>query len=388
MISATVPERSAANRSAFPLTVSTAAPFPFAALRSAAAPFGLPRRTPRAFAACRAARVRSAIRSRSSSFIRRIYQDTINGAGEHAIAQALNAELVPIMGRGKMWHRSTVSKILRNAAVVGTLVPGRLDYSTGKRVRVFEAPIANFYPAAVSMAEWTAVRAIKDGSIARARGKSAGAPIQNMLAGLARCPECGAAMTRVYKGSAAKFGRPKLVCTKAKAGAAAHGYVSVAIDAVHDAIASGWPKLSDGVPAGNRELELDRQAYDLQGEISGTEDRLAELLDLLDRKPSFVLSSRVQAAEASLAALRASLQSVEQARAVADGGLIHSRLEALEGAFDVDKAEAFDVGKVNAALRLLFSGVTVDYRTGWLRFDWRQGGVTELVYAMAPDSGN
>ncbi|PZQ23897.1 MAG: site-specific recombinase, DNA invertase Pin [Sphingopyxis macrogoltabida] len=295
-----------------------------------------------------------------AAIVRRIYQDTINGAGEHAIAQALNAERVPIMGRGKMWHRSTVSKILRNAAVVGTLVPGRLDYSTGKRVRVFDAPVANFYPAAVSAAEWTAVRAIKDGSIARARGKSAGAPVQNMLAGLARCPECGEAMTRVYKGSAARFGRPKLVCTKAKAGAAAHGYVSVSIDAVHDAIASGWPKLIDGVPAGDRAPDMDREAYDLQGAISGTEDHLAELLDLIDRKPSLAVAARVQAAEASLSALRASLESVEKARAVADGGLIHSRLEALVDAFAVAEGEAPEVAKVNAALRLLFCGVVVD----------------------------
>ncbi|MBN8805373.1 MAG: hypothetical protein BGO58_04855 [Sphingopyxis sp. 65-8] len=319
-----------------------------------------------------------------AAIVRRIYRDTIEGAGEHAIAQALNAERVPVMGRGKMWHRSTVSKILRNAAVIGTLVPGRLDYGTGKKVRVYEAPVAGFFPAAVSVAEWTAVRAIKDGSIARARGKSAGAPIQNMLAGLARCPECGAAMTRVYKGNAAKAGAPKLVCTKAKAGAADHGYVSVPIDAVHDAIAAGWGKLIDNVPAGDREPKLDSDARSLQAEIDGTEDHLRELLRMLDNKPSLALSARVQAAEASLSALRAALQGVEQARAVADGGLVHSRLDALVAAFEVEENEPPDVGKINAALRLLFSGVTVDYRTGWLRFDWRQGGGTDLIYAMAP----
>ncbi|OWQ98255.1 recombinase family protein [Sphingopyxis witflariensis] len=314
----------------------------------------------------------------------RIYRDTIGGAGEHAIAQALNTEGVPVMGRGKMWHRSTVSKILRNVAVIGTLVPGRLDYGSGKKRRVMEEPVAGFYPAAISVVDWTAVRAIKDGSIARARGRSAGAAIQSMLAGLARCPECGAAMTRVYKGSRVKAGAPKLVCTKAKAGAAAHGYVSVSIDAVHDALSSGWRKFIDDVPAGDRQPELDREAYSVRGEISGTEDHLDELAALLDHTPSLTLSARVQAAEASLSALRSSLASIEQARAVADGGLVHSRLEALVEAFEVEEGEPLDFGKINAALGLLFSGITVDYRTGWLSFEWRQGGTTELIYAMMP----
>lgn len=273
-----------------------------------------------------------------AAIVQRIYRDTINGAGEHAIAQALNAERVPVMGRGKMWHRSTVSKILRNPAVIGTLLPGRLDFATGKKRRVMEAPVPNFYPAAVTLDDWTAVRAIKDGSVIRARGKSATAPIQNMLAGLARCPECGSAMTRVYKGSRAKAGAPKLVCTKAKAGAAAHGYVSVSLDAVHDAIVGGWTKFIDDVPAGDREPQLDREAYSIRGEIAGTEDHLEELLALLDRTPSLAISARVQAAEASLSALRASLMSVEQSRAVADGGLVHSRLDGLVAAFEPEEA--------------------------------------------------
>lgn len=317
--------------------------------------------------------------------IRRIYRDAIGGIGDHSIAQALNTEGVPVMGRGIMWHRSTVAKILGNVSVIGTLMPGYLDYSSGKKRRAYEEPVVGFYPAAVSVEDWTAVRTIKDGSIARARGKSAATPVQNMLAGLARCPECGAAMTRVYKGDRKKAGPPKLVCTKAKLGAAPHGYVSVSLETVHEVLVRGWAKFIDDIPAGDRAPDLDRDAQSLRGEISGTEDHLAELLALLDHKPSLALSARIQAAEASLIALQASLTALEQTRAVADHGLVHSRLEGLAAAFEVEKGEPLDFGKVNAALRLLFSGVTVDYHSGWLRFDWRQGGVTELIYAMTPE---
>jgi len=318
--------------------------------------------------------------------VRRIYRDAISGIGDHSIAQALNAEGVPVMGRGMMWHRSTVCKILGNVSVIGTLVPGYLDYSSGKKRRVYTEPVPNFYPSAVSLADWTAVRAIKDGSIARARGKSASGPVQNMLAGMARCPECGATMTRVYKGDRKKAGAPKLVCTKAKLGAALHGYVSVSLEAVHGAIANGWVKFIDDIPAGDRAPELDCEAYNLRGSIAGTEDHLAELLELLDRAPSLALSARIQAAEASLAALQSALSAIEQARAVADHGLVHSRLEGLAGAFEVGAGEPLDFGKINAALRLLFSRVVVDYRTGWLEFEWRQGGATSVIYSMPSDS--
>jgi DNA invertase Pin-like site-specific DNA recombinase len=313
--------------------------------------------------------------------VRRVYRDTIAGAGEHAIAKALNADGIPVMTRGTMWHRSAVAKLLRNPAALGTLVTGHIDYGTGKRQRITGTPIPDFYPAAVTAEQWAAVRAVKDGTIARARGKSASAPVQNMLAGLARCPDCGAAMTRVYKGSRVKAGPAKLVCTRAKAGAANHGYVSVSLETVHDAIASDYAKLIADVPAGDRAPALDGEAVNLQGEIMAAENSLADLLDLLDREPSQALARRIRAAEASLSVLRADLEGIEQARAVADGGMVHTRLEALADAFDTPA----DTGGINAALRLLFAGVTIDHREGLLQFQWRQGGTTALRYAFAPD---
>lgn len=317
-----------------------------------------------------------------SATVTRIYRDTIAGAGEHAIAKALNSEGVPVMVNGQMWHRTAVAKILRNLAAIGTLVPGYIDYSTGKRQRITLPPVPSFYPAAVTPEQWAAVRALKDGSIARARGRSAGAPIQNILAGLARCPDCGATMTRVYKGSRAKAGPAKLVCTKGKAGVASHGYAAVSLDVVHDAVASQWGKFVADVPAGDRAPALDNDAVSLQGEIMAAENVMVDLVDLLDRAPSLALSRRIRAAEASLSVLRADLEGIEQARAIADGGLVHTRLEALADAFD----DPTNTGGINAALRLLFAGVTINHHEGLLQFQWRQGGTTSLRYRCAPDT--
>jgi DNA invertase Pin-like site-specific DNA recombinase len=79
--------------------------------------------------------------------VRRIYRMTLDGVGEHKIAETLNSERVPIMGRGAMWHRSTVAKVLRSPSVIGTLVPGRMDHSEGKKQRKLEQPIPGAAPA-------------------------------------------------------------------------------------------------------------------------------------------------------------------------------------------------------------------------------------------------
>ena len=63
-ISQTISARSAAWRSAFLLTAPRSAAAPSAARRRAAAPFGLPSRTPRALATARASLVRREIASR------------------------------------------------------------------------------------------------------------------------------------------------------------------------------------------------------------------------------------------------------------------------------------------------------------------------------------
>src|SRR5690242_7985062 len=62
-MSSKAPLSPSAKALAFALFAATEAPLPFAARRKGAAPFGLPSLTPRAFAAARAAFVRSDMRS-------------------------------------------------------------------------------------------------------------------------------------------------------------------------------------------------------------------------------------------------------------------------------------------------------------------------------------
>jgi DNA invertase Pin-like site-specific DNA recombinase len=319
--------------------------------------------------------------------VRRIYRLTLEGIGENKIAQMLNSEGVPVMGRGKMWHRSTVSKLLRSLPVIGTLVPGRVDYSEGRKVRHFEEGIPGIYPAVISEADWLAVRALKDGKAPATRGRGAKAPLSNVFAGLARCPECGAAMTRVYKGEASKAGSPKLVCTRAKVGAASHPYRSVSLDTLHGAFEQHWGALVADVPAGEAGGSIDRDCDNLAAAIAVAEDQLAHLTDLCLQAPSQTLASSIRAKEAELQSYRADLSDLEEQRAIVDHGLTVARVAALADAMEGEEGASLEVGRVNTALRVLFESVTVDYPRGLLRFRWRQGGETSFLYEWRELSG-
>lgn len=323
-----------------------------------------------------------AVDEAKAATVRRVYAMTLDGHGEHNIAETLNREGVAPLGRASRWHRSSVAKLLRNRAVIGELTPGYIEHTDGKKRRVTEDPIAGAFPAIISEADWLAVRSLKDGSTASARGRSTGRPLANVLAGLARCPLCGSAMTRVYKGSAAKAGRAKLVCTKAKAGAGAGcEYHSVPLDEVQEAILNKpWFAVRD-VPAGRSGGDLDREALALESSIAGTEDHLRDLADALAANPSRTGAQRLARLEQEIITMREALADLEERRRLTDHGLVRARAERLYEAIEGREGDVLE--PINAAMRTLFSGVVVDFARRELQFQWKQGGTTSLSYGWA-----
>ena len=310
--------------------------------------------------------------------VRRIYAMTLEGLGEHGIASTFNLERVSMLGRGKRWHRSTVSKVLRNPAVIGTLVPGHIRYMEGQRVRVHEEPVTGAFPPVISEADWLAVRALKDGSAPAPRGRNAGRSVAHVLAGLARCPACGSTMARVNKGAPGKAGMPKLVCSAAKAKAGCR-YVSVSVEQVQEAFLRQWVTLVAEVPAANGEQHLDDERKNLEGAIWGTEDHLENLAKALKHRPLQATVREMARVQAELRTMRGELEELELRRTMADRGLIETRLGNLQDLIDAE--DGLDLNAVNATLKVLFTGVIIDFGAGFLRFQWRQGGETELRYA-------
>jgi DNA invertase Pin-like site-specific DNA recombinase len=70
-----------------------------------------------------------------AAIVRRVFGMTLAGIGQHRIAETLNAEGVPVFGNGQYWHRSYVSKLLCNSAVIGRFIPHTVEYDGGRKSR-------------------------------------------------------------------------------------------------------------------------------------------------------------------------------------------------------------------------------------------------------------
>jgi DNA invertase Pin-like site-specific DNA recombinase len=307
--------------------------------------------------------------------VRTIFRLTLQGTGQHDIARDFNQRKVPLFGRGSRWHRSYIVKVLNNPAVMGTLIPHRMEYVDGKRTRVPLDPIPDYFPVVVDANTYTRVQAMRETSSSQ-RGRHAGRPIQNVLAGLARCPICDGSMTRVSKG-AKRGGKPYLVCSKAKAGAGCQ-YRAVHYEQVEKRLREIATDLAQMAPVGDVGGKLDDQLEELEVRLDIAETGLEHLLDAVQaegRRP--VLMDRLRKAEAALEALHGERRTLSRRKAELTNELIQRRMDDLVALLKEPKA---DRGQINRLLRTLLWGVTVNYPSGLLRLHWRHGGETETSY--------
>ncbi|WP_150291156.1 recombinase family protein [Sphingobium estronivorans] len=316
-----------------------------------------------------------------SAIVRRIFEETLAGTGQDSIAKRLNREGVKPWGRGKMWQRSYIAKILENPAVIGTYTPHTLEHIDGKRTRLPQEPVANYYPAAISEDLWNEAQALKAGVRSRSRGRHASAPVTNILAGLASCPICGSTMTRVHKGARSL---PKYVCVRAKGGAGCT-YRSVPVSLVEDAIVERLPERLRDAPAGQRDSELDREIETKRLELGALSDQIERLIDqAANAGGSAALGKAIRDRETEFEALRDTLADLEARQAAAAGQTVQARIAKVLATLEGEQRNA---AEINQAMRFVFRKVTVEYRDGLLIFDWLHGGSMALPYAL-PTEGD
>lgn len=312
------------------------------------------------------------------AIVQRIFRETLEGKGQHQIAQALNREGVQPWGRGAYWQRSYIAKILESDAVIGTFRPHTLEYVNGKRERVPQEPVEGYFPPAISLEVWQEVCAFRDGKHSRARGRHSAAPVTNMLAGMACCPICGGTMTRTNKGAKS---RPSYVCARAKNKAGCQ-YRSVRVDLVEGAIVERLPERLRDAPAGERDPELDREVSNLEAETGVLRDRIDAVLSAIEvGGEAGALVARLRDLEGQYDAARGRLRDLEARRAATAGATVHARISRLLGALEPEEGQP-EPGAVNLALQSVFRRVTVDYRTGLLEFEWLHGGSVDLPFAL------
>lgn len=310
----------------------------------------------------------------NAEVVQRIYQMTLDGTGQHRIAEALNKEGIPCFGKAKFWQKSYISKVLESPAVMGTLVPRKIETTEdGRRLRKPLEPIAGYYPVIVSDDDYRAVQAMrKDRRAPTVKGESS---LQNVLASLAVCPLCGSAMTRVNKGNAKKAGSPKLVCTKAKVGAGC-SYHSVSIEQLEHTLVFHADRLVGEVPISGVDLTAQITSADEElGELR--EDAKSLLRELLDA-PSPTIRAQLTETEEAIREAEGRLQDLLEQQEVSSPRILKARLQELREAL---KTTPLNLAKANAVMRVLMNKVTVNFLTGILEFSWRSGATTELEYS-------
>jgi DNA invertase Pin-like site-specific DNA recombinase len=305
--------------------------------------------------------------------VRRVYRMAARGIGQHSIAHTLNQEGVPTFGRGKLWHRSFVKKLLESEAVVGVYTPHTQSHDAmGRRVRTPGEPVPNYYPRIIDDDLFNDVQAMRLGGRRQPSPKGTRRPM-HMLAGIARCGLCGEAMTRVYKG--AKGGKPKLVCTKAKVGAGC-SYQAVNVEDVERAIRDDIAFLVETAPTGDEGLDAEMERLETTQEA--IDEMLRNIADSIALGgDSATLRDRMRALEAERERSKQEQDALLEKIEAASRASVEKRLAK---AHDLIAADA-DRAEINAVLRQLLKAVVVDRKNGRLRFDWQHGGESELMFA-------
>lgn len=152
--------------------------------------------------------------------VQRIFRETIQGYGRREIVRRLNVDKVPTFRsgenrklKGQGWQESSVGKVQRSRAVLGEYQPHSGTHK-GRNRKPEGDPIPDFYPAVVSLEDFSLAQEALDsrrGPRSAGRKGNRGA---HVLQGLARCGECGGPMHVKNKGQPPKGGI-YLACSRA-----------------------------------------------------------------------------------------------------------------------------------------------------------------------------
>jgi DNA invertase Pin-like site-specific DNA recombinase len=316
-----------------------------------------------------------------AALVQRIFAMTLEGVGQHKIAETFNRQGIAPWGRAQHWQRSYIAKILRNPAVIGTVVPHRIEHAGGKKLRVPLEPVQGYFPAVVSAETYAEVQALQAARTAPTRGRHAQVPVTNLLAGLAACPKCGRTMTRVQKG---RKSLPAFVCTAAKAGAGCE-YRSVRYEYVERRLLQVLPHViadREGIEVAE---ELEDKIASLDAGIEAQRDTIEYLTDQLLEQRSPALAARLRQLEADLPILEAELADLRERRDIAAGPVVGSRIARAIEALQPSEAGELDRAAANRALRAIFRRAVINWPRGSVDLEWTTGGACSVQYGWRED---
>jgi DNA invertase Pin-like site-specific DNA recombinase len=247
-----------------------------------------------------------------AAIVRRIFSLALEGHGYGSIARRLNDENIEPFGTGPSearkangWHPSYILKILSNEAVIGRYQPMRRIWVDGKKRRETAGPpIEGYFPVILDEPDtFYRIRRLPTGASGH-KGKA----LSNILSGLVVCHYCGGRLHFVNKGPAPKGGT-YLACDNArrmKTCDAKSVRYDVVLAAVVNSLEDGELDVRALLGGGSQDRgqELMHQIEAIEGRIAETDDDIANLLDVLQRRPSAAVEKRLADHEATLTQLR------------------------------------------------------------------------------------
>jgi DNA invertase Pin-like site-specific DNA recombinase len=285
----------------------------------------------------------------AAAAVRQIFLWAVEGHGLGVITKRLNGGDFPLIGRTPHWTRSYVASILRSRATLGEYQPhvgrGRARHPVGK-------PIANYFPAVLSEAQWNEAQAAVS-SRRNWSGRLGTAPL-NVFAGMVHDARGGGPMHRVDKKRG--DGGRRLMSYKALQGIGAR--VSFSFDVFERAILGRLREVDPRqiVPGKDRSKE---KVLSLSEQLGGARAHLERLkAKMLDSPDLDALVEVVEVQEGRCKALAARLAEAEQeaaSPALAAWGECRSLIDVLDKAPDPAAARA----RLRAVIRRLVAGIWV-----------------------------
>lgn len=237
--------------------------------------------------------------------VRRIFELTIAGYGNVALARRANAEGWVHPGDGKEWHQTIITKIVSNRAAIGEYQPK--IYVKGQRIPQGE-PWQDYYPRVVSDEIFMLANAAKSqrAKVPGRRDKH----YKNLFQGLLVCGACGASYVRKNKHSNKQPNYSLYMCSRRVIGATKCSSINGQLLEIN--------LLTNIYVEGYSHIRTDEEAEALQAKVvlletqrAETKAKLKRIADAIEATESPLLYERLTATEQLLTSIAAELSSTK-----------------------------------------------------------------------------
>jgi DNA invertase Pin-like site-specific DNA recombinase len=314
-----------------------------------------------------------------ASILRRIFELTEQGWGQHRIAAWLNDSKIETWGAGgwkaRYWHRSYVRKLLSNPAAIGVFVPHKMTPKVNggpNNHRTPLDPIPHRYPPVIDKVVFERVASRL--STTEARGKNTHTPVRSIFAGVIKCRYCSGTVTRVSKGQ-----HVYLVCSAANAKAGTCKYESVPYQGAEEALCENIGHTIELAPRGTNTAEIERDIEQRQVELDAADQAIEELLQTVITDKSMAARRALQDAEQKRDAMERALRELRDRRDALTSTNVRARLAAVESAL---AQSPIDVEAANKALRTAVRRMIMKPQEGTLDIYWHHAEEPQEVVFM------